>query len=353
MDELFDLSSLVIPGKSKKVTDYVSELEIYKHYYPEAQIANHQKNPFTPSSKTLSLSIAQYRKGYLGWKDHSTGETGSVYEFVKLWYKRFKGVNLDNFGELNQQIWKDLKVDGKTLIEQTSLFDESEGLGPASSKRKTARFQIAVTDRGWTKATMGYWVNRLGICPSILEAYHCGHAKEVWATPPGKATFLWGVSTDENPIFYFHFPATNHIKCYAPFSKTKRNKWIMNCDNLTDIQGYEQLHIKQNRPKVIIFTKAMKEIMFYRSFHLDAIAIHGESHRFHPDFIRHIKKYSEHQFSFYDNDFPGKRAAIKLQRDTGIEPFLIQGPKNITDLWEKDPQAVWRYIGLFKDKYQL
>src|SRR5690606_595581 len=127
----------------------------------------------------------------------------------------------------------------------------------------------------------------------------------------------------------------------------------MNCNNLTDVQGYDQLSIKTTRPKLLIFTKAMKEILFYRSFGLNAIAIHGENHHFHPDFIRHIKKYSENQLSVYDNDFPGKRAAINLKTNTDIPAFIIKEAKNITDLWEKDKKLVWKYINLLKENYQL
>jgi hypothetical protein len=259
-------------------------------------------------------------------------------------------VELAGFAQANERIWIDMGLESKELIAKPSLLT-LDGTDDYRSGKLKGRYEIAVTDRGWTKWAMGYWVNRYGICPGILDAYHCGHAKEVWVTPPGKATYLWGVSTETNPIFYFHFPRTNHIKCYAPFAKSKKNKWIMNCDNMTDIQGYYQLAIKDNRPKLIIPTKAMKEIMFYRSFHLDAIAIHGENHLFHPDFIRHIKKYSEKQLSIYDNDKAGKHAAWRLRKDTGIPAYFIEEAKNITDLWEKDKRAVWKYIDLLIKHY--
>jgi hypothetical protein len=363
MESLYDESLLITNGKKEKATDYIPEIDIYEFYWPEIKVGT-QKNPFKLESKSPSFCL-YYKEGKLEWKDQSgSGQIlsssnkgiagqGDIFDFVGLWYKQFKDIELLGFAEQNEAIWRDMELDDKELINRSLLFTEGQ-MGPVSGKKKQeGGFGISVVDKGWTKWSLGYWVKRYGICPGLLEEYHCGHAKEVWVTPPGKATYLWGVSTESNPIFYFHFPRTGHVKCYAPFAKNKKNKWIMNCDNLTDIQGYHQLQIKKTRPKVIIFTKDMKEIMFYRSFHLDAIAIHGEAHRFHPDFIRHIKKYSDHQFSFYDNDWPGRKAAIRLQRDTGIEPFIIQGPKNITDLWEENPKAVWKYVDLLKNKYLI
>lgn len=361
MESLYDESLLVTTGKKSKVTDYIPEIDIYEFYWPEIKLGT-QKNPFKLESKSPSFCL-YYNDSKLEWKDQSgSGQItptsnkgvagqGDIFDFVGLWYKRFKDIELAGFAQQNEAIWQDMGLDQRELVERT-LFSEDQ-MGPkGKKKKKEGSFEIAVVDNGWTKWSLGYWVRTYGICPGILEAYNCGHAQEVWVTPPGKATYLWGVSTKHNPIFYFHFPRTGHIKVYAPFAE-KDKKWIMNCDNLTDIQGYDQLQLKTNRPKVIIFTKAMKEIMFYRSFHLDAIAIHGEAHRFHPDFIRHIKKYSQYQFSFYDNDWPGKKSAIRLQHDTGIEPFIIPGPKNITDLWEQNPKEIWQYMDRLKAKYSL
>lgn len=352
MDDLFDESLLITTGKRARVIDYVPEIDIYRHYWPDMKMGT-QKNPFKIELKSPSFSLHEKNEeGRLKWKDHSSGEAGDIYDFVTRWYKKYHDKDIAGFVQVNDIIWRDMNLNEKELMPKDLLFSE-EQMGLAGRRKKDeGSYQINVVDTGWTKWSIGYWITRYGICPQILDDYYCGHAKEVWVTPPKKATYLWGVSTERNPIFYFHFPRTGHTKCYAPFATSKKNKWIMNCDNLTDIQGYDQMNIKQNRPKFIIFTKAMKEVMFYRSFHINAIAIHGESHHFHPDFIRHIKKYSDHQFSLYDNDYPGRKSAYKLKLSTGIEPFLIQGAKNITDLWENNPSAVWKYVDLLKERYE-
>lgn len=351
-EELYDLNSLIV-SRIPTVRDVIDELVIYNHYAPDLKLNGANRDPFLPAdTPERSPSFSLYEKnGRISFKDHSSGKHGDIYTFVELWYERFKGVKLE-MRDLNRVMYYDLKLSNTGAVNNLLFFEDDES-GPRQFKgHKTERFGLQVKDIGWTSWAQDYWTNKYGICPSILKAYYCGHAKEVWATPPGKKTYLWGVSTPESPIFYFYFPKTGHMKCYRPKEKGKK-KWIMNCDNNTDVQGYYQMKIQLTKPKLVIFTKAMKEVMFYRSFHIDALAIHGENHHFTDDFIRHVRKYSDHQLAVYDNDYPGRKAAVRFRERHGVEQFLIQGAKNITDLWEKDPDKVRYYIDLLKITYDI
>lgn len=349
-NNLFDESLLITNGKIPIVREIIPEILIYQHYEPRLHLGT-QHSPLRIEKKTPSFGLYE-NNGKLCFKDHGHGQQGDVYDFVQQWYKVRKNVEISN-KDINRTIYYDMKLSNRKTVDGSLFYNDIE-VGPRQFKNtKGGKFRLQVNDVGWTDWAMAYWIERYNISPAILNAYYVGHAKEVWATPPGKKTYLWGVSTRENPIYYFYFPESGNMKCYRPMEKNKKKKWIMNCDNNTDIQGYAQIQIKQTLPKLIIFTKALKEIMFYRSFHVDAIAIHGENHHFNPDFIRHIKKYSTHQLSIYDGDWPGKRAAIDLKNRHNIPAFLIQGAKNITDLWEIDKSLVMDHIELLKEAYQL
>lgn len=349
-EDLYNESLLITHGKLPIVREVIPEILIYQHYIPELRMGT-QKSPFRLEVKSPSFSLYE-SNGKLSFKDHGYGNQGDVCDFVQQWYKHFKDKTIEN-QELNAVMYYDMKLSDKQTVDGNLFFNDVE-VGPRQFKNeKGGKFKLQVNDIGWTSWAQDYWINKYGIAPSILNAYYVGHAKEVWATPPNKKTFLWGVSTPQNPIFYFYFPRTGNMKCYRPMEKNKKKKWIMNCDNATDIQGYDQMRIKLTRPKLVIFTKAMKEIMFYRSFHLDAIAIHGENHYYDHDFIRHIKKYSEHQLGVLDNDRPGKHASWILRSRDKILVSFISEAKNITDLWEKEPHAVEDYMSFIKEHYKL
>lgn len=349
-ENLFDESLLITNGKLPIVKEIIPELVIYQHYCPDIHMGT-QRSPFRPELKTPSFALYEF-EGKISFKDHGHGDQGDIYDFVQQWYKLFKNKEID-MHDINRIIYYDMKLSERSTVDGTLFFNDAE-TGPNQFKNeRKGKFKIQVNDIGWTSWAQGYWIDRYNIAPSILNAYFVGHAKEVWATPPGKKTYLWGVSTEANPIFYFFFPESNNIKCYRPFEKNKKKKWLMNCDNDTDIQGYRQMRIEKTKPKLVIITKAMKEVMFYRSFHLDAIAIHGENHYYSPEFIQNIKNNSIYQLGILDNDKPGLHASWMLRHKTGIPVSFITEAKNITDLWEKDPHAVEEYMLFIKEYYQL
>jgi hypothetical protein len=347
--DLFNEDLLITNGKIPIVKEVVPELMIYQHYAPDLHLGT-QVSPFRLEKNSPSFGLYE-ANGKISFKDHGHGAQGDIYDFVRQWYKQFKDRDITQ-QEINAVIYYDMKLSENSTVDYSMFFTNEAGPHQFKNERK-GKFKLQVNDIGWTDWALEYWIERYNIAPSILNRYYCGHAKEVWATPPGKKTYLWGVSTPQSPIFYFYFPLTGNMKCYAPMEKKKNRKWIMNCDNATDIQGYHQIQIKKTRPKLVIFTKAMKEIMFYRSFHLDGLAIHGESHYYSDDFIRHIKKYSDHQLGVLDNDRAGQHASWMLRKKNKIVVSFIEQAKNITDLWEKEPHAVEDYMLFIKDYYKL
>lgn len=341
--ELYDDESMGynIHGFSKEEIYGYDQLKIYQHYEPTLHMGM-QKNPLYDDIRA-SLSLYE-REGKVLWKDHGNGYFGGdIFAFVQHWYKKNRERTL-GFREIIKTIHFDMKLEAGFTVNPALFFhDDDTGHILQRAREKSL---VQVKDIGWTDWALAYWEERYNICPAILEEYNVGHAKEVWVTRPGKRTYLWGVSTRYSPIYYFYFPLSENIKCYAPMARGMK-KWVGNANNITDVQGYHQLHIKQRRPEVIIFTKAMKEVMFYRSLGIDAIAGHGENHHFADDFIRHIKAYSGYQFSLYDNDWPGRKGALLLRNMHGIPIALTKEAKNITDLWEKKPKLIQKYAESF------
>lgn len=336
--DLFDFDQ-IDRQNAERTVKYIDQMSIYRHYESSAKLGS-QRSYFR-TERTASFGIFE-RNGKILWKDQGNGDHGDVYEFVRQWYLKNKGKDM-SFHEVNVAIIEDMKLLQAPDKNGRIIDINGNPLYSIKAERKEPTL-IQVKDRGWTNWAYNYWIERYLISPNILELYYTGHAKEVFVTPPGKPVYLWGVSVKDDPIFYVHFPISGHVKCYRPFAKDKKKKWISNCDNDTDIQGYHQLDIKVRHPELVIFTKANKEIMFYRSLHVDAIAIHGENHYYTTDFIRHIKKYSDKQLFILDNDKAGIEAAEKMSTLYNIPWRTIKEAKNITDLWEKSPKLVDQYL---------
>jgi hypothetical protein len=118
----------------------------------------------------------------------------------------------------------------------------------------------------------------------------------------------------------------------------KKGKWLSNCDNVTDVQGYVQCRIKERRQPLIL-AKSMKECGFFRSWGFNAMAGHTEGSVFLPDFIRHLFKYCHPIISVYDNDPAGIIGAMKMKKLYGIPPVFICNAHNEKF---KDPTDQWK-----------
>ncbi len=258
--------------------------------------------------------------------------------------------------DLMEQIAKDMKGAKLSIPLKLDMRNSTDWVAPrVPMVRKVVKLEVEeTTERIIPPALMWFW-SRLGITENILDAYHVGFATEVWLyiSNNGSMTDMrWGRSTVEDPIFFYHFPESGHVKCYRPLTKDKKAKWISTANNDTDIQGLAQCDIEIRKPRLLVLVKSMKEVLFCRQFGIDAIAFHGENHIPTPEQIAYFRKYCGFLISLYDNDFAGIRGGIFLRNTYNIPNYFIPlcyGAKDPTDLYVKDAKRCLLLIDILNE----
>lgn len=327
---MFDFTILKDKSINKDaILSLLSEEDIYNYYFPGEVHIGLQSSPF---HKDRNPSFSFYKKNsILKWKDYSKGIGGNVFDFVM----KLKNCSYD---DSLRYIYDDLikNRNGKYIIKSNISSNITE------IKPKI----ITVDEAPFEFQDILHWKN-LNISKDILDMYYTGRADKLFLD--GKQ--FWEYKNN-NPVYYYHYPHSGHYKGYKPLEINKRKKWISNTTNEEDIDGYYQCDIKNRNIENLILAKSRKDVMFYRSFDVDAMSIQGEGHYFNPDFIRHLKKYCKNIYSQYDNDEAGVRATLYLWRTYQIPGILIPrrwGEKDPTDLWKVNKPRACEFIKRIKN----
>jgi hypothetical protein len=282
-----------------------------------------------------------HRGGKWRWKDQATGEYGNLYELIRRLY------NLDTFQDTLQYINSRLSLGlEQPLLYRPACIIESK----RQLKNLTREVFMQVIRKEYTPKEYTIW-KRWCTTAALLRFYDVWSASQLWMRDDKEEMKLLWTRTDDNPIFFAHFPESRHIKAYRPLETDRKKRFLGNANNTTDIQGYKQCNIKQRRPHLLILTKALKECIYYRAWGLDAMAPHGEGHYLDPDFIRHLRKYCGCIISFMDNDKAGHHASWLLREEFDIPAAFVPKQlkaKNITDLHEVNPRAAYKIIKYLK-----
>jgi hypothetical protein len=305
------------------IRDKYNDEQIYRKYYSSFELGT-VTSPFR-DDKNASFSFHDKSNyGHILWHDHSTRQKGDVFDFViqmcALREKR-KYTRTEIFYKIEQDMAGEEQMGSYVRVANDSV------IVPKAPKSR-AMFTIERPEDVYIPDfALAYWEKQRPINEVILRFYHTGFADRVWITKEvegKKEVRLWGESTIYDPIFYWKFPSGNY-KFYRPLCKDKKRKWISNISKATDMQGYEQCDIKNRFPPILVLTKSMKDVMFFRA--IDAMAVHGEGHDPGQAFIDHLYRYCSIIISVYDNDFVGKRNGIFLRHKYGIPDFYF--PKHL------------------------
>lgn len=324
---------------------------IYRFYYPDFKIGMCH-SPFRVD-KNPSFSFFS-RDNRTFWKDHSTGEGGDVFGFVQCAY-RLKGTDL-TIQEVFARIMQDMEGNNHAV---TEIGTRIKRAGAKVRKHTPTIIQAKIIGDCMLNMpdwAMQFW-ERLGITKNILQLYDVGFAEEIWIIKHKdgiRHTTLWGKSLKGDPIFFYYFPETKHLKAYRPFSPSKITKWISNVNNRLDIQGWKQAMESPNSD-LLVLTKSMKDVMWLRSINVDAIAIHGERHVYTQEQIDQVRAKFRIIISLYDNDIPGMKGALTLRNLYGIPCYFIErkhNQKDITDLYLANRELLFDLIIQLKSQLQ-
>lgn len=336
MEFIPDFSQLDLFVTKEDILSKISEEDIYKRFcsdFPSRSI----RSPLPGHhDKTPSFGFFQVERRWL-WKDQALGISGDVFRFVeKMEHTDFEGALRKISQAFN--IESDFKPYKRLIVHR----DDSKPV-PEEERAVLEAVRQPLSDFDYN-----IWA-RWNVSSAAMRYLNIFAAKEIWLRKPKEKVFkIWARYVEHNPVYYWTHPYTTHIKAYKPFEKEKRAKWINNCDNFTDIQGYAQCRIKEFPGRPLLVTSSMKEVGFFRGFGINAMAGHTESSRFTPDFIRHLRKYCNPIISAYDGDPPGVKAAMFLRKEYKIPiAWLCRAhhtSKDPTDRWMEDYKDIYVYL---------
>lgn len=326
----------------ENVMRLVPEDRLWRHYLGfDFEVGKTYKSPLR-TDPTPSFSIFRARR--LGDKimarDHGGQFAGDIIDYICFTER------VDFYTALikiNEDFGLGLRYT-KVSREGVPRFREHK-VNPSEVPRIEAAKKISgviyeIVERPYLASDIGYWIS-YGITRHTLNQYGVRCVGVLYCNGMCCYTYQY-----DNPCYEYPFPSGNR-KYYWPFAQEKSKKFRGNIDNEKDMQGYYQTRMsKHEESNLLVITKSMKDVMLLHQYGVDAIAIHGENHRFNNDFIRHMKKYNKRVISLYDNDETGKRGAEYLCVNHQIEPYFIteESAKDITDLYKKDKKKADEFV---------
>jgi hypothetical protein len=318
----------------QKILSKVSEIMLWRYYLgSDFKLGATVHAPYRDDKDASFSLFYSHRYNKIIAKDFGGhGFVGDVFHYVRMvyrldFYTALVKVNLDfNLGlPYNSDKCRNLSSQRVTITGK-----EMRDIAKFEGSFKANNTVLQIVARMWEQADLDYW-GSFGISKETLKKYDVYPINRLFLNKELVYTYA-----PDNPGYAYFFPKSGHFKCYFPLTRDKRRKFLGNIDNFKDIQGYYQCEVKGERPdKLLILTKSMKDCMTIRECGYDAMAIHGETQRFHIDFIRHIKKYYPTIISLYDRDASGMQGAKFLWKEYKIKPYFIEkyyGVKDISDM---------------------
>lgn len=309
----------------KNVLRLVSEDRLWRHYLGFSfVIGKTYKSPLR-TDPTPSFSIYENALGKIKAFDHGGGFAGDIIDYLQF------TEHIDFYSAL-VKINNDFDLGLSYKRDRTMTFTEHKAttIDVRTSPKRTGVMYECV-QRTALEADLGYWAS-YGITRGTLNLYGVRCVGLLRCN--GVCCYTYQT---ENPCYMYPFPSGN-AKYYWPYAD-KASKFRGNIDNGKDIQGYHQCRMDKSNPgELLVLTKSLKDVMLFREYGIEAIAIHGETHKFNKDFIRHIRERYKVIVSLYDRDKSGMTGAKYLWKEYGVIPlFTPKGTgKDLTDMFKKE-----------------
>lgn len=295
---------------------YISEEDIFRKYIGhDFNLGESFCSPLRDDDNNPSFNVYYNEgKGKLYYNDFARGG-GDVFTFVQNMFhldftSALRKINEDF--NLGLGIYRGSKIAEKLVLQPKVVVEPT--------KKQPVVFDTI--RREFNEKDLMYWKS-FGITKEILQKYNVFAVQQVF-----KNKYLFWNSTEYQPIYEYFFPRTGNKKIYRPFG-SKFSKWRTNATNEQDIQGYDQL---PKQGEIIVFTKAMKDVMTLYSMNVNAVASQAEGNYINPDFIRHIKGRFTKLYSLYDRDEAGMKFARYLWKEHGIIPLFTPKKSNTKDI---------------------
>lgn len=306
----------------KRTTEY----DIYKFYLCQNfKIGKPISSPFREDKHPSFGIFYGARNGDLIWKDHGTGQSGNIVQFVQEIFNETSNTSL-------KRIWQDL-IEGR--------ITEYSGIRPIERSSKSSGVSIGIRRKNYTIIDRQYW-GEYGLSIKLLKYFNVYPISRFWINNvPSHLVYK-----EDSPMYVYK--VFNNFKIYRPLEVNKKNKWRNNLSK-NDIQGYEQLPPKGS---LLVITKSLKDIMVLRTFGYYSIAPSTETTTISDKIISELMKHFKKIIVLYDNDQTGKIGAQKLHDKYNFEMVFI--PDSYREIYNvKDVSDFRKIFGSNKTKELL
>jgi len=287
------------------ILKYVSEEEIFEKYMMCRVYPGTLYHSVLRADKRPTCSFI-YTKGRLRLKDFNGSFFDDCFAFVQVKY----GIGHHEAVEL---IASDFNLINRKNKRKPRVFNEDF---------KQNSSDIKVVWKDYTESELEYW-NDFGIHNATLTFYNVGSVNTVWLENK-----LLCVSTPSNRIFGYWF-SESEIKAY--FIDKSEYRFL---GNYRGLQGISQLPLKG---ELLIITKSLKDVMYYRQMGIYAVAPSSESSILTPTEYDDLSSRFTKIVVNYDFDRTGVRSTHKMKKLYNLPYFFIRsdrhddGPKDVTD----------------------
>jgi hypothetical protein len=296
------------------VLSYLSEKQIMEHYLGIPVIFNRLLKSPLRYDKKPTVSFYTDNSGYLRYHDFGTGDHLHCF-----------GVIMKKFGisyyDALERCYNEL-IEGKEI----PIIPQEQRI-----EHERVKKQLDVKRRKFTQEDLEWW-GQFGISQKTLEFYKVTGLQTLWIN--GKIVYA---KSSSDPGYLYDFDSGIY-KAYFPYRTEYR---FMSNTSSFILQGYLQL---PKKGKVLIITKALKDVMTLYELGYTAIAPQAESVLISANQMIELKSRFKKIVSFMDFDYTGVRLMNKMKKLYGIPPYTLTngrfytpdyGAKDISDLVKK------------------
>jgi hypothetical protein len=187
--------------------------------------------------------------------------------------------------------------------------------------------KLGINRRQWCDEDRKFW-QPYGLTSAMLEHFNVFPVEKVFLQNRQNYSY-----TPEDPAYAYYF-GKQQFKIYFPYRKMFR--FLCNTDVL---QGFDQLPVSG---KLLIITKALKDVMCLNIIEYPAIAPQGETVRISEAVMKSLRERFDEIIVFYDNDEAGFIGAEKIQDEHDLSNIIIPehlGVKDISDFMKQEGEV--------------
>jgi hypothetical protein len=341
----------VLPELTKKyILERVKQEEIMEYYtgipvQDATLVGNSFKSPMRDDNEpTCNYYYKADSRGEirLRLKDWNGSFNGDVFD-VASHFTKIRSNNSQGFKLLLHQVAKDFKihryVDGSERDKLDIVINEYHKRADLKS--------FKVVPRHWNKYDEQYWYNRFGITSELLKIGKVIPVQELHVE--GKDGYLQSVYKyySKDPAFAYYGGNINGINLWRVYFPFRRKGGIRFMSNYAFIQG---LHIFQPA-RIGIITKSYKDVLVYKMFGIEAVAVPSETYVMTKDEYFNIKMKCDIVVTNFDYDRTGIRLAQKYKKIHGCLPLMFtKGRFKQPDFGVKDFSEFREQYGVEKTK---